>query len=106
MPLLLGPCMFLAPLVMVLAILAIPLWPVVLVALGAAWLIVWPAAFLARALGIHSLDVAAAKLGGWFRFMLTPWTYFDVPAKPAAPAVSDASAAPVDPANSTPPEAP
>ena len=94
MVLLLGPCMFLAPLVMVLAILAVPLWPVVLVALGAAWLIVWPAEFIARTLGIHAVDGASKKVGSWFRFMLTPWTYFDVPAK-AAPAV--------DPA---PPEAP
>jgi hypothetical protein len=95
MPLLLGPCMFLAPLVMVLAILAIPLWPVVLVALGAAWLIVWPVEFLARALGVHAIDGTAKKLGGWFRFMLTPWTYFDVPAKPA-PAVEPAPPAEPD----------
>jgi hypothetical protein len=97
MPLLLGPCMFLAPLVMVLAILAIPLWPVVLVAFGAAWLIVWPAEYIVHALGVHAFDGTATKLGSWFRFMLTPWTYFDPPAKPAKPAPA------VDPA---PPDAP
>jgi hypothetical protein len=93
MPLLLGPCMFLAPLVMVLAILAIPLWPVFLALLGAAWLIVWPVEQLARALGTHAFDGASKRLGRWFRILLTPWTYFDVAPKAPAP---DAVSSPAD----------
>ena len=93
MPLLLGPCMLLAPVVVVLAILAVPLWPVVLAAVGAAWLIVWPVEQLARSLGAHALDGTSKQLGGWFRILLTPWTYFDTPPKGPAP---EATTSPVD----------
>jgi hypothetical protein len=96
MPLLLGPCMFLAPLVMVLAILAIPFWPVFLALLGAAWLIVWPIERLAQSLGSHAFEGATKKIGGWFRTLLTPWTYFDTPAKQAASAAPDKPASPSD----------
>lgn len=82
MPLLLGPCMLLAPFVLVLAILAVPLWPVALAAVGLCWLIVWPLERLFAALGRRTLQGATVKIGRLFRTLLTPWTYFDSPNPP------------------------
>lgn len=83
MPLLLGPCTLLAPLVLLVAILAIPLWPVALVVIGATWLVVWPIEHLLRALGVSAMQGWHTKIGRLFRTLLTPWTYFDPPSPPA-----------------------
>jgi hypothetical protein len=77
MPLLIGPCMFLAPLVVVLVPLVIILWPPVLILLGIAWLVVSP--FALMTLEGSALRGMRRWLGESFRTLLTPWTYFDKP---------------------------
>jgi hypothetical protein len=81
-----GPCMLLAPFVFILALLAIPFWPVILALVGLAWLVVWPLERMALAMGMGDRMVWAPKIGRAFRVLLTPWSYFDLPAKkpPAA----------------------
>ena len=76
--------MLLAPLVLVLAILAVPLWPVALALVGAAWCIVWPVERLLGALGVAAMRGWSTRIGRLFRTLLTPWTYFDPPAPPRA----------------------
>lgn len=82
MTLLLGPCTLLAPLVLILAIAAVPLWPVALVLVGAAWCVVWPAERLLGAIGVTAMQGWTASIGRLFRALLTPWTYFDPPSPP------------------------
>lgn len=76
---LVGPCMFVAPLVVLLVPVAIVVWPVAVVVLGASWLAVWPAALVAERLGGRWLPERHRALGHWFRVVLRPWNYFDVP---------------------------
>jgi len=78
---LVGPCMFAAPLLVVLLPVALVLWPVVLVILGAGYVLLWPWALLSARLGGSWLPARLSTLGRWFRFMLTPWRYFDPPRK-------------------------
>ena len=79
-----GPCFFLAPVVAVLAVLAIPLWPVCLAVLLVMLIIVWPIEQIGTRLGIGALRGASARVWGWLRWMSTPWNWFDLPkAKPA-----------------------
>jgi hypothetical protein len=78
-----GPCMFVAPFLVVLIPVAIVLWPPVLAILGALWLIVWPFAAIGRKVGATGIVRAHAALGRWFVVLLRPWRYFDVPARPA-----------------------
>ncbi|MGH7655579.1 MAG: hypothetical protein ACREN6_13040 [Gemmatimonadaceae bacterium] len=80
MILLFGPCMFVAPFLVVLIPVAIVLWLPVLAILGLLWLIVWPFAALGSAGGVSAR--AHAALGRWFVVLLRPWRYFDVPQKP------------------------
>ena len=82
MPLLLGPCTLLAPLVLVVAILAVPLWPVALALVGVTWLLVWPVERLLGALGVSVMQGWSLSIGRLFRVLLTPWTYFDPPTPP------------------------
>lgn len=82
---LIGPCMFVAPLVVVLVPIAIVLWPPTLILLGIVWLLWWPVARLGGA-GPRAVHVT---LGRWFRTLLTPWTYFDTPAPKAPPQTHD-----------------
>ena len=76
---LIGPCMFAAPLMIVLVPIAVVLWPVVLLGVGIVWVASWPFARLAAAWGGTWLPAKHAALGRAFRTLLTPWTYFDVP---------------------------
>jgi hypothetical protein len=85
MILLFGPCMFVAPFLVVLIPVAIVLWPPVLAILGAIWLIVWPFAAIGRKVGATGVVRAHAALGRWFVVLLRPWRYFDAPARPAEP---------------------
>jgi hypothetical protein len=78
--LLFGPCMFVAPLLVVLIPVAIVLWPPALLILGALWLLTWPLA--AMSIGVR----AHAALGRWFVVLLRPWRYFETPTAPSAPA--------------------
>ena len=82
MILLFGPCMFVAPFLVVLIPVAIVLWPPVLAILGALWLVVWPFAALGRLVGVSGIGRAHAALGRWFVVLLRPWRYFDAPARP------------------------
>ena len=81
MILLFGPCMFVAPLLVVLIPVAIVLWPPVLVILGAIWLVTWPFAAIGRKIRADGVVRAHAALGRWFIVLLRPWRYFDAPAK-------------------------
>lgn len=95
---LIGPCMFVAPLLVVLLPIALVLWPPALILIGLAWLLTWP---LAR--GDKSSGGARAhhKIGRWFWTVLRPWDYFDIP-KPAAKKASAPSGAAGGTAGSTP----
>src|SRR5262245_33486900 len=70
-PLLIGPCMFAAPLVILLIPIAIVLWPVAIVGLVVAWILLWPLAAVGVLRGAHDW------VGATFLTVLTPWTYFD-----------------------------
>jgi hypothetical protein len=83
MILLFGPCMFVAPLLVVLIPVAVVLWPPVLLVLGVLWLVLWPLAAIGRAAGIAWLPKMHAALGRWFIVLLRPWRYFDAPTVPA-----------------------
>jgi hypothetical protein len=95
MILLFGPCMFVAPFLVVLIPVAIVLWPPVLVIVGALWLITWPLAAIG---GKSGLGRPHAALGRWFVILLRPWRYFDAPpaATPPAPEAEAERAAPPD----------
>lgn len=103
MILLFGPCMFLAPLLVVLIPVAIVLWPPVLVTVGLLWLIVWPFAAIGNRLGAAGLGRLHARLGRLFVVLLTPWNYFNTPpaVKGAEPAGAQPESAPA--ASSEPP---
>ena len=79
MTLLIGPCMLLAPFAAVLAIALFPLWPVAIVLVGLARLVVWPVEHLLVAIGIRESAELSALLGRWFGAVLKPWKYFDPP---------------------------
>ncbi len=97
MILLFGPCMFVAPFLVVLIPVAIVLWPPVLVILGALWLVTWPLA----AIGEKSVfGRTHAALGRWFVVLLRPWRYFDAPKTAAT-----TDAAPEPPKGDRPPGA-
>ncbi|HVZ49314.1 MAG TPA: hypothetical protein VG916_11060 [Gemmatimonadaceae bacterium] len=93
MILLIGPCMFVAPLLVVLVPVAIVLWPPTLVLLGVLWLLVWPFAAVAGGDGTAGIARAHRTIGRWFRTLLTPWTYFDAPKTPPTPPQGTASGA-------------
>lgn len=85
MILLFGPCMFVAPFLVVLIPVAIVLWPPVLAILGILWLIVWPFAAIGRRMDVNWIVKVHAALTRWFIVLLRPWRYFDAPARPAEP---------------------
>jgi hypothetical protein len=106
---LIGPCMFVAPLLVLLLPVAVVLWPVVLVVLGVACALLWPVATISALLGGRWLPARLATLRRWFVFMLRPWRYFDPPLRtapqdppPAIPAGSPSPSAgePADAARS------
>ncbi len=76
-----GPCMLLAPLVFILALLAVPFWPVILALIGLTWLVLWPVERMAVWMGLRTTMGWTAAVGRVFRIVLTPWTYFDLPVK-------------------------
>jgi hypothetical protein len=77
--------MLLAPLVAVLAILALPVWPVAIVLVGAAFLVLWPVERLLGLLGTGLMSGWSAAVGRAFMLVLRPWRYFDPPRPAAAP---------------------
>jgi hypothetical protein len=100
MILLFGPCMFLAPLLVVLIPVAIVLWPPVLATVGLLWLIVWPFAAIGGRFGVTGIARVHAALGRWFVVLLRPWNYFNAP--PAA-AKTEGPTAPATGAGGQPP---
>jgi len=72
-----GPCVIFAPLVFLLMVLAIPLWPVAIVVVGLMWLIVWPLERLSKALGMNALRGWSANVAYWFIIALKPKYFFD-----------------------------
>lgn len=82
MILLIGPCMFAAPLVVLLIPVAMVLWLPSLALVGVAWLVVWPFATLARHRGGERVTHVHAVLAEWFVLLRAPWNYFDPPKDP------------------------
>ena len=80
---LIGPCLVVAPVVGAVAVLAIPLWPVSIVALGVAWLVAWPVEHALLVLGVIERARASPALGRYVGFALRPWTIFD-PSRPGS----------------------
>jgi hypothetical protein len=76
---LIGPCMFVAPLLAPLVPLAVVLWPIVLFVLGVFYVLLWPLALISSWLGGRWLPARLATIRRWFVFMLRPWKYFDPP---------------------------
>ena len=76
-----GPCMFVAPLLVVLIPIGIVLWPPVLLILGVVYLLVWPFALIGRQFGVRWIVSVHVRLGQWFVVLLRPWRYFDAPKK-------------------------
>ena len=74
-----GPCMFVAPLLILLIPVAAVLWPPALLILGFLYLFVWPFALIGRRLNLRWLGSSHAALGRWFIVLLRPWRYFDAP---------------------------
>jgi hypothetical protein len=101
MILLFGPCMFVAPLLVVLIPVAIVLWPPVLAILGVLWLVTWPLAAIGEKSGAAR---AHAALGRWFVVLLRPWHYFDAPKAAAPPDGPAAAATPEAPKRGAPPD--
>ena len=86
MTILLGPCMLLAPLVAVLAFLALPLWPIAIVIVAAIWLLVWPMERVMALFGLRFMQGWSVSLGRTLNYVVKPWVYLDkrYPAAPRA----------------------
>jgi len=80
---LIGPCMFVAPLMLLLVPVAIVLWLVAVVV----HLAIWPFALVAARLGGAWLPARHRWVGKWFLVVLRPWNFFDLPKKrpPSSP---------------------
>jgi hypothetical protein len=74
-----GPCMFVAPLLILLIPVGVVLWPRALLILGLLYVLVWPFALIGRRLNVRWPGSTHAALGRWFIVLLRPWRYFDAP---------------------------
>ena len=79
MIILFGPCMFVAPLLILLIPIGIVLWPPAIAVLGLLYLVIWPFAAIGRRFGVRWLARLHARLGRWFVVLLRPSRYFDAP---------------------------
>ena len=77
--------MLLAPLVAVLAILALPLWPVAIALLGVVWLLLWPLERVISFTGAPAMRGWSAAVGRVFYIVLKPWVYIEKRYPRAAP---------------------
>jgi len=75
----LGPCMLVAPLVVVALIVAIPLWPVALVLLAVLLAVTRLVEMLCRLLRIPAFKGASATVWRWLVWMSMPLNWFDQP---------------------------
>jgi hypothetical protein len=76
-----GPCMLLAPLVFLVGLLLVPLWPVAIVVLAALWVVVWPVEQVLVLLGVGRARGTSRRVGRWLGVAVRPWKLFDPPAK-------------------------
>ncbi len=96
-----GPCFFVAPIVAVLAVVALVAWPFVVVGAVVPWLLTWPLERLLVALGVGAARGLFARATRVMRLLAMPWSWFDgIPRPGAAQApmnqASAAGAAPPD----------
>ena len=77
MTILIGPCMLLAPLVAVLAVLALPLWPIAIVIVATTWLLVWPIERVMALCGLRVMQGWSVALGRTLYYVVKPWVYLD-----------------------------
>ena len=75
MTILIGPCMFLGPLVFVLALLALPFWPVALVLLLAMYVVTWPIEKLTGLVTLRWFEGWSASIWRVFLNVLRPWRW-------------------------------
>lgn len=83
---LIGPCIVVAPFVILAMLLAIPLWPVAIVVVCAMWMLVWPLERVLRALGVRRFDGASAAVSRWLVVVVKPWSLFETVSPSARPA--------------------
>lgn len=74
---LIGPCMLLAPLVAVLAFLAVPFWPVAIVLVATAWLVVWPLEHGLALAGVQLMQGWSAWVARTLYNVVKPWVWLD-----------------------------
>lgn len=91
-----GPCILVAPLVLVLVLLAIPLWPVAIVCTALLWLIAWPLERVLALVGVHRVSGSSRRVRAWLRVAVAPWRLFDRPAKTAQGQHADPSKSQTD----------
>jgi len=84
MQLLIGPCIFAAPVVALLAIVLLPFWPVAIILLGLARLLFWPVERIVSASGGTWATAWSNRMRMWFAYVVRPWKYFDPPEVRAA----------------------
>ena len=74
-----GPCVIFAPFILVLYVLAMPLWPLAIGAVGLLWCVVWLLERVWSAFGSKAMDGRAGTVAYWFVVCAKPWYYFDPP---------------------------
>ena len=79
-----GPCMILAPVVFVVAIVGMLCWPFVVLAAVPLWGLSWIVERGLVAIGVTSAVGVFARATRVMRFVAKPWTYYDAPGTPAA----------------------
>ena len=83
-----GPCMFVAPLVFLLGLLLVPLWPVAIVVMAALWLVAWPLEQLLLLLRVRAVKGMSRRVARWLRVVTRPWILFELP-PPKKPTAGD-----------------
>jgi hypothetical protein len=72
-----GPCVIFAPVVFVLMVLALPLWPVAIILLGLLWCLVWPVERILRAIGLNAKSEWSNHVAYWLVVAIKPKYFFD-----------------------------
>lgn len=72
-----GPCILFAPLLIALALLAIPLWPVAIILCALWWVIAWLAEHTCRVFRIEACVGASQRAARRLQMALRPWRLFD-----------------------------
>lgn len=77
MALAIGPCMLVAPLVFLVGLLLVPLWPVAIVTIAALWVVVWPLEQVLLLLHVRAVKGMSRRVGQWLRIVTRPWILFE-----------------------------